>query len=162
MSMTVGPGLSNFVKKLEDFQGENVAGRCVYVGAGLLIEEVKKQVDNIPTRKAASQKNPGEKVTGLTEEQKRGIRDGLGISRAKVDGDEVNVTIGVDGYNNTKTKRWPQGQPNAMVARSIEKGTNWLNRHAFVAPAYRSAKDAAEKAMAEEYDKEVERIMGGN
>ena len=67
---------------------------------------------------------------------------------------------GFDGYNEDVTKKWPHGKPNSMIARSIEGGTSWKAKHPFIAPAVRSSRDAAEKAMAEEIEKSIQETMG--
>ena len=70
-----------------------------------------------------------------------------------------NVKIGFDGYNRVKTKTWPQGQPNLMVARAIESGTSWMQKQPFMRRAEASAKGPCEQAMAETVDKEIQKIV---
>ena len=71
-----------------------------------------------------------------------------------------NVKIGFDGYNSVKTKRWPSGQPNAMVARSIESGTSWMTKQPFMRKAEQASKSQCEHVMSETVDIEIKKIIG--
>ena len=71
-----------------------------------------------------------------------------------------NVKIGFDGYNSVKTKTWPQGQPNMMVARAVESGTSWMQKQPFMRKAEQSSRSQCEKVMSETVDKEIEKIIG--
>ena len=75
------------------------------------------------------------------------------------DGGFRNVKIGFDGYNYVKTKTWPKGQPNAMVARSIESGTSWMSKQPFMRKAESSSKSRCEQAMADTINKELTKIV---
>lgn len=67
----------------------------------------------------------------------------------------LNVKLGFDKYNRTHTKKYPDGQPNQLVARGVESGTTWLQKTPFVDPAVRQSRGDAEKKMAEVLDKEI-------
>ena len=71
----------------------------------------------------------------------------------------LNVKIGFDGYNRTKTDQYPQGQPNQLVARGVESGTSWKQKHPFIRPAVTRARKKAEEKMAEVLDYEIKKIM---
>ena len=73
----------------------------------------------------------------------------------------INTKIGFDGYNATKTKKYPNGQPNALIARSIESGTSKHQKTPFVRPAISKAKAKAEAAMAASVDKDINNTMEG-
>lgn len=72
----------------------------------------------------------------------------------------LNVKIGFDGYNRTKTEKYPKGQPNQLVARGVESGTSWKQKKPFIRPAVNRTKKKAEQMMAEILDKEINKIMG--
>ena len=71
----------------------------------------------------------------------------------------LNVKIGFDGYNRTKTDQYPQGQPNQLVARGVESGTSWKQKHPFIWPAVTRARKKAEEKMAEVLDYEIAKLM---
>ena len=70
--------------------------------------------------------------------------------------------MGFDGYNDIKTKRWPNGQPNALIARACESGSSAMLKQPFVRPAIQRKKDAALEAMKQAADRELEKLTGGN
>ena len=69
------------------------------------------------------------------------------------------MKIGFDGYNKTKTKKYPKGQPNQVVARGVESGTTWKKKYPFVRPAVERARKAVQAKMAETVDKEIKKVM---
>lgn len=96
-----------------------------------------------------------DKKKGPTTYQKEGLRRAIGIASLRNDGGFYNVKIGFDGYNGVKTKRWPQGQPNAMVARSVESGTSFMEKQPFMRKAESSSRVKCEQGMAKEIDKQL-------
>ena len=137
----------------------DVIGPAVYSGADIVIEEVRKQLQAVPTdEKWGTQGSP---ANGPKKIQKKGLYDSLGIAPMRDDQGFMNVKIGFDGYNSVKTKRWPNGQPNQMVARSVEAGTSYMQKHPFVKKAVAKVRNEALDAMKETADAEIEKIMKG-
>ena len=137
---------------------DEVIGRAIYEGAAVVMKAVEGAVDGIATdNRFGTAENP---VTGPTTIQKIGLQHALGIAKMRNDNGFRNVKIGFDGYNNVKTKRWPQGQPNAMVARSIESGTSWMQKQPFMRKAEQSSRSQCEKVMGETVDKEIQKLIG--
>ena len=144
-------------KKLEQ-NTESMIGHAIYNGAGVVMKNVKAAVDGINTDdRFGSSDNP---KSGPSTIQKIGLQYALGIAKMRNDNGFRNVKIGFDGYNNVKTKTWPKGQPNMMVARSIESGTSWMTKQPFMRKAEQSSKAHCEKAMSETIDKEIKRLIG--
>lgn len=137
---------------------DQVIGSAIYKGAGVVMKAVESAVDNISTdNRYGTSDNP---VSGLSTIQKLGLQHSLGITKLRDDNGFRNVKIGFDGYNRVKTKAWPQGQPNSMIARSIESGTSWMQKQPFMRKAEQSSRSACEKAMSEVVDKEIQKIIG--
>ena len=137
---------------------ERIAGEAIYEGAGIVADAVKANIQALPvvTGYGTSETPlPG----GVTAVQKAGLIEGFGISTMQNEGGYFNVKLGFDGYNRTKTKKYPQGQPNQLVARGVESGTSWKQAHPFVKPAVAKSRKQAEKAMADKLDEEIEKIM---
>lgn len=153
----VGKGIDKYISSLEklNLATESQIKMAVYDGAAVIADEVKKNIDAMPVQDAPH----ADRVTGIKTIQKKGLQHGFGISRMKTEGESVNVKLGFDGYNYLKTKKYPQGQPNAMIARTFESGNSFTKKIPFVAPAVRAKKDEAERKMAEVIDREVSRIM---
>ena len=137
---------------------ERIAGEAIYEGAGIVADAVKANIQALPvvTGYGTSEHPlPG----GVTAVQKAGLIEGFGISTMQNEGGYFNVKLGFDGYNRTKTKKYPQGQPNQLVARGVESGTSWKQAHPFVKSAVSKSRKQAEKAMADKLDEEIEKIM---
>ena len=71
----------------------------------------------------------------------------------------VNVKIGFAGYNATRTDKYPQGQPNALIARAVNSGTTFRKKTRFVDKAVSASKKSAEAAMDAACNREIEKIM---
>ena len=163
--LMVGSGLDTYIATLEQLAGPALDAdmkRAIYEGAGVMIDAVKAEVNALPVYAGFKRGTPENKIEGVSIAQKKGLMDGLGISRMRYDGDFLNAKIGADGYNGIKTKRWPQGQPNAMVVRSLEAGTSFLKRSPIITRAVRKARAKTEKTMADAYDKALRQRLGGN
>lgn len=137
---------------------ERIAGRAIYEGAAIMADEIKAEIEGLPVVKGfGTELNP--LSGGVTAVQKAGLKDGLGIAPMQDDGGFLNVKIGFDGYNRTKTEKYPHGQPNQLVARGVESGTSWKQPHPFIKPAISRARKRVEKRMAETIDEEIDKIM---
>ena len=153
-------GVDKLVAQYKELESntEEIIGKAIYNGAGVVSKAVAGAINGISTdNRFGTAENP---VSGPTTIQKIGLQHALGIAKMRNDNGFWNVKIGFDGYNNVKTKRWPQGQPNAMVARSIESGTSWMQKQPFMRKAEQSSRSQCEIAMGETVDKEIQRIMG--
>lgn len=143
-------------KKLES-NTEQIIGKAIYNGAGVVMKAVKGAVDGISTDNRFG--TPENMTTGPSSIQKMGLVHSLGIAKMRNDNGFYNVKIGFDGYNNVKTKTWPQGQPNMMVARAVESGTSWMQKQPFMRKAEQNSRKACEEAMSATVDAEINKIM---
>ena len=160
MARITFPGLNDYELMISRLSknAEDIAGRAIYTGAGIVADEIKAGIQSLPIVTGygtAETPLPG----GVTSAQKQGLLDGLGIAPMQDDGGYLNVKIGFDGYNRTKTKDYPNGQPNQLVARGVESGTSWKQKHPFVRPAITRSRKRAEAAMAEILNEEIKKIM---
>lgn len=146
--ITVGDGIDQYIERLSnlEFDAADTIGTAIYKGAGIVADEVNRQIRGLPE-------------TACTSKEKAALIDGLGISKERNDNGYINVKIGFDGYDSIKTKAYPKGHPISMIARSIEKGTSFRRAVPFVSRAVRASKDEAERAMAEEINKALEKSM---
>lgn len=159
--MSVGNGCENYIKQLTELElnTETVIGKAVYVGAGIVADAVRANIEGLPERAENTRGTEKSKVSGVTPAQKTGLLNGLGIAKMRKDGGYYNVKIGMDGYNSTHTKAFPNGQPNAMVARGLESGTSWLNSNKFITQAVNSSRTQAEEAMNQALEEEINKIV---
>lgn len=147
---TVGSGIGQYISSLEDISnpipGIKIA---VYKGAKIIADAVRAEIESLPTYGRGGWDPEGRKISSS---QKTGLLDGLGISRFQNTDGFINVKLGFDGYNKTVTKNYPQGQPNAMIARSLVSGTSFRAKNDFIGRAVRRTKASAEKTMANALD----------
>ena len=125
-------GLDEYEKqltKLQDISRECV-GQAIYQGAKEIADEVKRNIEALPID-----------------------RDGFGIARIQNDSGYVHVKLGFAGYNSTITDKYPNGQPNSMIARSLQSGTSFRARIPFVDNAVSAKKSTCEQKMIETFDK---------
>ena len=138
-----------------------VCGATIYAGADIVADAIREGVKSLPTVENNAHGTQSAPILGVTEEQKAGLLDGFGIAPMIRENGYYNVKLGFDGYNGVKTRAYPLGQPNSMIARSINSGTSFRQKIPFVDRAVKSAKNKAEKAMAEKFDEQLRKETGG-
>lgn len=162
MAKITFPGLNDYELTISRLSKgvDDIAGKAIYAGAGIVADAIKENIKALPiVRGYGTEKDP--LPGGVTAPQKAGLIDGLGISPMQNDAGYLNVKIGFDGYNATKTEKYPQGQPNQLVARGVESGTSWKEKKPFIRPAINASKKRAEDEMARILDEEIEKITKG-
>ena len=146
------------IAKLEAQLKDQILGEAIFGAAGIVADEIRTTLEQVPTDEGFGTET--EKAKGPKKAQKKGLYDSLGIASMQDDGTGyLHVKIGFDGYNDIRTKRWPNGQPNQMVARSVEGGTSWMEKNAFVRKAVNASKARAVEFMKQSVDKSTEKIM---
>lgn len=137
----VGKGLDDYIAQLGNlaYSARDDCGAAIYEGAKIVADEIHGAIQSAPLGSPKDGK--------LLEVQRRGLLDGLGIAAMRMDGGYLNVKIGMDGYNALRTKKFPKGQPNALIARALESGTSWSPANPIISRATRSAKAKAEEKM---------------
>lgn len=163
MAKITFPGLEDYelmISKLAE-GAEDIAGKAIHAGAEIVTDKIRENiqglqaVDDEAGLYAYVQKNPAP----LTRTAKQGLLDGLGIAPMQDDNGYYNVKIGFDGYNGLKTQKYPKGQPNVLIARSLESGSSIAEKRPFVRPAINATRKQAEAKMAEVIDNEIKKIM---
>ena len=155
-------GVDKYIQQLNKLYGktDKIIGSAIYEGTAVVMKAVKSAIDGIQTDDSHGYGTTENPKTGPTSIQKAGLWHSVGIAKMRNDNGFWNTKIGFDGYNYVKTKRWPQGQPNAMVARSIESGTSFMRKQPFMRKAEQAAKGPCEKVMQETIDLEIDYLMG--
>lgn len=159
MAKITFPGLRDYELMLSKIEGltDDMIGRAVYEGAGIVADAVKANIEALPIVTGyGTSENP--LPGGVTAAQKAGLREGFGISKLQDDSGYLNVKLGFDGYNRTKTEKYPGGQPNQLVARGVESGTSWKQKKSFIRPAVNKTRKQAEQKMKDVLDEEISKI----
>ena len=155
MNWVVGNGIDEYLNDLKALENSHATGKAIYEGAKIVADAVRGGIQSLPVQEHSK----GTMVRGVTSAQKKGLVEGFGISRLEEDGSYRNVKLGFDGYNETKTQKYPKGQPTAMVARFVESGNSYHQKTPFIGPAVNKTKSQAEQKMAQVVDKEIQQIF---
>lgn len=137
---------------------------ALYEGADEIADAVREGVKGLPeikTSEAVANWRQEIPVDGITRDQKAGLLEGLYLAKMQSDAESTFTQIGFDGYNRVKTKKYPKGQPNAMIARAVESGSSARRKTPFVRPAAERAKERAVQRMADKLDETINQIMEG-
>ena len=138
--------------KLKDISREAI-GQAIYDGAGIVADQVMANIQSLPVDERGYTKEGT--LHGVTSLQKAGLAEGFGIAKLQDEGGYAHVKLGFNGYNGVKSKKYPNGQPNSMIARSVNSGTSFSQRIPFVDNAVRQKKSACEEKMKETFDQEL-------
>ena len=152
-------GLEEYENKLLKLQNlsREMIGEAIYEGAGIVADAVKASIETIPIDDRYV--TGSATLFGITEAQKQGLRDGFGIARLQDDNGYLNVKLGFNGYNSQRSKSYPGGQPNSLIARSVNAGSSFRQRIPFVDNAVNQSKSAAEQKMKDKFDKAIGEVM---
>ena len=142
---------------------KDICGAAIYEGAKIIADEVKANLESLKTVSDADaiQAAKKEEATYLTVRAKKGLIKSFGVTPMSQDRDGIyNVKLGFDGYNDVKTKKWPKGQPNQLIARACESGSSAMIKQPFFRQAVQKTKKKAESRMAEVLDEKIKKTGG--
>ena len=154
----VGKGLDKYIAYLQSLEAatDEVIGKAVYEMAKVVADNVKANMMALPA--VSNEANIATYKKGysrLSEPEKEGLSEGFGISPMRNDQGYVNVKLGFDGYNSVKTKKYPNGQPNVLIARVTESGSPYREKTGFIRKAVNASKKNAEDAGRITIEKEI-------
>lgn len=157
----VGKGLDSYISYLQkiDAVTDEAIGEAVYEMAKVVADSVRASIQELTT--VSNEANIATYKKGysrLSDEEKQGLLDGFGVSPMQDDGGYINVKLGFDGYNSVKTKKYPKGQPNALIARVTESGSSYREKTPFIRPAVNASKKQAEQAGQMKIDEKIAAI----
>ena len=163
MATFKAPGLDKYVRQLERL-GKNtdtIIGEAVYDMAKIVADEVHQRLETMPsvpdTEGLAAYR--AKTQIPITKAQKWGLVKSFGIAGLKNENGYLNVKLGFDGYNEIKTRKYPQGQPNALIARSIDSGSSARDKYPFMRLAVQATRKQAIAAAEAKLDKKINDIF---
>lgn len=155
MASMVFKGINEYIAQLQKLGNDTdeIIGKAVYQGAAIVADAIKAEINALPIDKGyGTADNP---CIGVNAIQKKGLTEGFGISKMQNERGYINVKIGFSGYNALQTKKYPNGQPNALIARAVVSGTSFRRPNQFIDRAQKSVKAAAEEKMRIVIDEEI-------
>lgn len=138
-----------------DKELSRIIKRSVFKGGKVMGDALGRAVSRIPVDDGDHHHG---RRKGLTSEQKRGLDESFGIAKVRETRYGWNVKAGFDGYNSVVTPKYPKGQPNAMIARSLNSGTSFLIKYPFMDSTVSAYKSETVEAIEKEFDKRVDKI----
>lgn len=158
-------GLDEYERMLSQLAEPNtvqgICGATVYAGADVMADAIRAGIEALPVVPANRVGTPNNKLAGITGKQKDGLLDSFGITPMQHRDGFYEVKLGFDGYNDVQTAAHPNGQPNSMIARSVNSGTSFRQKIPFIDRAVRSAKKETEAAMVAACDDSFKKITKG-
>ena len=100
-------GADSWISTVEELSvnSDRLASRAVYGGAATIADGIREAIKRIP-----AQTVDGGNRRGVTDVERQGLLDGLGVAQHQRADGVVNTKIGFDGYNAYTTKKYPKGQ----------------------------------------------------
>ena len=155
-------GLEEYAQYLQRIGAntQEICGEAVYAMADIVTDKIRENLEalsSVPTKEALEAWKTGQK-TQLTKAQKKSLEKSLGISSMQNDNGYWNVKVGFDGYNTTKTKSYPQGQPNALIARATESGSSFRDKTPFIRPAVKQTEGPAVQKAKDVVEQKIKQL----
>lgn len=152
-------GLDEYLQKLQRVEKNTpeILGKVVYGMADIVADAVREEINALPAEPDVEALKSWSKGTRapLTVKEKKGLQKGFGITKMLEEDGYYHVKLGFAGYNDIKTKKYPKGQPNVLIARAIESGSSIRNKRPFVRPATNKSRKSAEKRAQTIIDDEI-------
>lgn len=152
-------GMSDYIAYLQSIANvtDEAIGAGVYAMAEVVADKVRDNIQALPTvSNEANIATYRQGYSRLSDLEKQGLLEGFGVTPMQDDGGYKNVKLGFDGYNSIKTKKYPQGQPNVLIARVTESGSSYRQKTPFM----RTAVNASRKEALEKGREAVDRVLG--
>ena len=141
---------------------DRIAARALYKGAGKAADGLRAATNGLTVVSDRHRmgdyraKRPGY----LSVTQKAGLLEGLGITSFKFSSDSVSTNVGFGGMNGLRTRKWPGGQPNRMIAAAVNHGdSSAMIRQPFITSTAEVYAEDIKEAMVEEAKAEIEKIL---
>lgn len=158
-------GMDKYIRQLNNvaWATRAVAKAAVYAGADVVANEIRKGMEGLSTvtNEYAMRCYQLRKPCYISDRQLKALLDSFGVARIQTRRGYINTKLGYDGYNSIKTRAWPYGQPNAMIARSCNNGSTAMIRQPFLDSAVARARDPAIRAMDKAANDKTLEILGG-
>lgn len=134
-----------------------------YAGAEVMADAFRREISSLRTVSDKQQLACFHKLEAcyLSDTQKTGLLESLGITPISDRHGVYNSKVGFDGYNAIETERWPKGQPNVLIARACESGSSAMLKQPFARKAINGQKKRAQEAMGKAVNEEIDKITGG-
>ncbi len=155
-------GLDEAAKLLEDLgaTADDIMAKALYEGLAVMADGLKAEIRALPEDSGFKRipKDPKRNVVGSHD--KEDLISHLGISHFRSETGKIYARISFNGYGQVKTKKFPNGRPVVLIARSINSGSSVRVKHPFIKPAISKHKAAALDKMRQVVYDEIKKSGG--
>lgn len=138
---------------------DRIIKSAIYDGADVVADAIQKSIDNLP-EETFHKLRDGDRFSGVPKTQKLALKRFFGLSEMQKDTIGWNTKAGFAGYmEEGKSKKYPNGLPIPLLARSIESGSSVRQKHPFVRAAVKSSRDKAVEEMETTINVEIQKTM---
>ena len=150
-------GLTETMKMFEQLtiQTDDIMKDVVKAGSAVTTDTMRTEIKALKTSGEYASKK-GKRYPAPVDVE--GLLDSLGYTPVDEKGTIFNANVGFDGYNSHKTKKYPNGHANRMIANAINKGTSFLHAQPFINRTRKQAQDKCVNEMQKELDKAIKKI----
>ena len=136
-----------------------IAKASLYEGAKILGDEIRKETERLKESEPGKPKDTNKIYRSVTDLEKKQLLESLGIMEFDTDFDGTRTVIGFAGYGGRKTKKYPKGLPNPLLARSIAKPSKLRRGRRFTKLALKSSGFKALDAMHDKAKRMIDAIV---
>lgn len=150
-------GITETLKMLESIEAntDHIIEEALKEGGGVVCDVCRQEISSLRT---SDQYEGGDGKRFARQADIKGLLDSLGYSPVQLNGTIFDIKCGWGGYNSHKTKKYPQGHANKMIANAINAGTSFQIAQPFIARTARKAKAEAIQKIEETFDKEIQKL----
>lgn len=150
-------GLNETLKMLESIERntDEILEDVLREGAMIAADEMRSQISKLRTSDEYEGGN-GKRYAKKSDVQ--GLLDSLGFAPVRFNNTVVDSNVGFDGYNNNKTKKYPKGHANRMVANAINRGTSFMIAQPFINRTKKAAEAKCNQEMQKKLDEEIQKL----
>ena len=134
----------------------------IYDGIGCFADAIRQELNSdmiVVSDKAAIAAWARKVPVPICDSQRAGLLSGLGIRKMKKKHGAIVTRTHFAGYNSIRTRRWPKGQPNTLIAANCEHGTSHLIEQPFIRPAFNMAQGEALALFRKTFLEESEKVL---
>lgn len=136
-------------------EAQNIASGALFDGAGVIADALHSGIDSIQTETFSYA--AGGKKRKPSPQEKAALQRKVGISRFRKNGSEVDTLIGIC-YDSGYTQIAGKQKPVAVIARSINSGTSFMEKQPVFRKAVTKSRHKAEQAMVDKANELIEKL----
>jgi len=138
---------------------EDVQKQAVYEGMRVIKEEVVALIRALPEQ--AGYTKDGSPRNVIKKSEKEELIKHIGISAMETKDGTVNNSVSFDGYTSLTTKKYPNGVPAILIARSINSGSSVRQKQPFMRQARAATKSKAIAAATKAAEEALAKLSEG-